>query len=1635
MRRAAAGAAPDRPPSPPRWTREFLVYLEPVGPLSAAQFAAYAALLRTHAAALPISALTRPGGYAAELSPFRSFSWRGNGVLRFRFVAAGDARAESCDGADVHAWHRPVAVLGLCHCPATPSLRDALAQFAAAARRFPGALVHKCFAFEPQLGDRELEQLAALGRLVVFPAHHALDAGGSTVSLHLQVVMDTLAVTVLMSLESTIRAAMRPQAALELGDGGAASFLLDTAIEPSRAQTQTQTPPPPQSLHAAISSLASTAVSSTASALAAPFADARGRKRQAARHRKLFGDYSVLLQCVPDALEHYAAALELLREEERRSSGAPGDVLWLAAALDGLAYCLSLEARGQFAVEVLERASEAVALYARVGVAGLECQLVANAGWYCVAVAAQLARAAAGGGGGAKEKTIEVAWAKRVLWELIERGLAVFPDLDAHQQLEFVVDASRMLESVGHRRRMALFLHEAAALLLARHAGPAGRGGSGAQSPGPPSTQRLKDLQAALLLERLAAARLGVSDDLRANDSGGRAWEVTTLYRSTKTRRGVAVDVSASKVAAQGGGDDAWLVLRFHVVRQLLTIAKRLGDPFLVGTYGIQLLQLLPRCDALASPATRPPPAKAGGGGSRKAASVEQVQKPFTALRVAAQGAAGERQGLFSKTSVYFSPPPSIEGKAKRYFSLAASSSATMSSAAASLSSTIASTPRMLATPRQQFSAAVSAISTKASPAFASFAHHSSPHGFGSSGSSGSPSVAGLEDVGSPGFGGNSNSSHDSKFERGPSSGSSVGSAASQGGAGTPTPGAPDRRFEPPPPPVWNLRSKEDIVRLERSVLSVLEAECAALRASEQVKLPAFLGVDSVRVRTAREHPFVSKAAALAKYAQRADDSGAAPSLGSDATPDFFYSPFDKPTRAGRHGGDSDTVGSGATESPDSVFPVYEKIELEVVVSNPFGVPVEVQQATAWVVYEDECDSDSSATPAAVECYPCSLALAPYETHKSVVLGVQPLREGAFRVRGCFLKVLNLKTSFELATSVSFRVVGRLPLASLSLCETGSLGRAPTSSSERREHVRISMFSSETKRGELRIRNVGQNAITRCRLAATVRRQHATKATVVIFDNLSSPSTALSSTPDGNVDSRLVSVVETDSTTLRCTPLLLLHENHSESGSGPKLPMEHGDSVAIQFEVLLQKRGSSLQHASDDAPVEEEEEIVWSFVYADDPDAASPAAASSTAAVYYRETTLALQLVSLPSLRLSGVSLVPSTPERIPCVSSSTSSRALVLQREPLSFSAGLDNAHFVLVVEVANPTETAFRFRMRRAHSRALVVADNDDGDAKVDTDSDDDSDDKSCCDVEIGRKCTRRLAIELPRLHPRSPLLRAHAGGAGEFAKSAEAPTRRPLASLLNALVAMEWETHFGTKGSLRFEDHLWSRDAAATHVATLLSPELAFEVAVSEQFASGDPGGRALVSTATATDDDDDDDESAIPMLHGGAATDRAPSVSRSPFVFFHGAQLTGERRQLAVRVLEFVPIAIEIRRLWRSGSDDVSQTSIAIRITQDGDDDDGDGDGDSADDASRVDADESVVVVGMLQCDLAWPSERNDESADRATADRRSQLRHEIQVLFLSRGVFRVSVCGRVLDTARNAVREIWCHEPLYIRASE
>ncbi|GMF12115.1 unnamed protein product [Phytophthora lilii] len=1236
--------------------------------------------------------------------------------------------------------------------------------------------MHKLFAFEHTFDDATARECEGLDDLVMFPAHHELQGTGeSTVSLHLQVVMDTLAVNILMSLESAIRSATSSAAGGLPAARDLASVLLDVNVEPQQTQAVQAASSPvvlSRDADSAFGSASSPTTSRSSLTSGPSFASIpsplvagvaaldprnRRRKRQLARREKLLGDYSVLVSCISDAMDHYSVAIEMLREEERRSGGAPGDALWLAAALEGYVFCLYSEAHDKFLTELVEKASEAVALYAKAGTVELESMLIENLGWYYAGVAtATLTRSSVSG----EAKLLESIWAKRLLWDVLERGLMLFPELQTQRQVEFLIQTSRMLETVGHRRRVAFFLHEAASLLLARNAPSTDAKLRLLLSPSSTTKgpQRQRDLKAALLLERVAAEHLGIQgQNARIN---ALPWEVTTQYRRNRRKKTSEHDGSTNVQ------DDSWLIIRFHVLRQLLTIARMLGDAFFVGTYCLQLLEMLAWCDSIALQTTDSSSPAVRKSTSASMLLVDHLQQPATSIRAVHAPAERAATGLHTKSGAYFSPPPGIDTRVKRNF--INSPSATMSNAAASLSSTLTNTPRILATPRQQFSAAVNAISTKAAPAFTPFSHSHHPNGA-------TPGRTGGEDRGAAritsavdgrDFGGMNGDGNDLKSARMLDTGD--GDVDKKLRIGTPAEA----------PTVWNLRSKADIARIERKLLNLLESDCTTLRASEQVHLPTFLRVERLKLRSScnLEHPFISRDTALGMFSVYSTSNQ------QIAKSDFFYSPFEKQKTAritGRNGSDEDNVSDDAPDIYERGFPVHENIELQLILSNPTGVAIKLQQVKAWVVFagdngeaRESDDSTILGRGDGVECYPSFFTLAPYEKRKTVILAFQPLKVGVFHVCGCFLKAFNIMTSFKLNDPVSIRVVGELPMVSLSLREHVTMNlsegdKASATNVSAASKMRIAMFASETKRCMVRVRSTGNQQITNYRLAVTVQHRRAAKQTCVIFNNLPPASAAAG---------------ESSLKTINASP----HSVNSEAAIGPKqvdieavalrcgkvvsspLPLSSGNFVSIPFEVMF--RGNNELGGA----LEDNIEVEWSFVYADE--------ACSTD-IFYRESKLALEVVSLSSLMLRSISVLPYSVEQIPI---DETENTLYDKGPPV---ATTDHLYCAIVIHVVNPTETAFCFRLHR----------------------DMDSSGDAACEAEMGRQCSRQFVVEVPRL----PSLTSEQGPA-------------KLTGVLNDLLEMEWETYFGTCGRLLCEErHLGSVANQEQIRRELLLPPISLQV----------------------------------------------------------------------------------------------------------------------------------------------------------------------------------------------------------------
>uniref|UniRef100_A0AAV1TUL4 Trafficking protein particle complex subunit 11 domain-containing protein n=1 Tax=Peronospora matthiolae TaxID=2874970 RepID=A0AAV1TUL4_9STRA len=1499
------------------WTRpaEFLVYVVPVGDaMPASVLASYTRLLQAHCV-LSLRSLTRPGGYAAELSPFDGFSWTGSGSLRFRFVSIAAERVEMCNGEDVHASHRVIGVLGICHCPSLvhgTGLQVAYTQFQASVRLFPALLVHKLFAFEHSFEDvgavREYERL---DDLVMFPMHHELQGTGeSTVSLHFQVVMNTLAVHILMSLESTIRSVtsslavangLTSAADLELADlagrENLASVLLDVNVEPQQTHDMQCSPlvlsrdgrnggdsfdvvssSDTRLTGSLFSSSSVPSPLSAAKVTVEPTHCNRRRKRQVARREKLVGDYNVLVSCISSAMRHYVAAIEMLREEERRSGGAPGDALWLAAALEGYVYCLYTESQNKFSAELVEKASEAVAFYANAGTTELESLLIENMGWYYAGVAMSTCASMAG-----DARMLESVWVKRLLWDVLERGMILFPDLQSQRQVEFLIQASRMLEMVGHHRRVALFLHEAASLLLARNAS--------VQPLSPTCSakgqQWNRDLKAALILEQMAAEQLGIQG-LSIRKGEFLPWEVTSQYRKKGRETTFATDGSTDSP------DNSWLVIRFHVLRQLLTIARMLGDALLVGTYCLQILEMLVWCDSVAR---QPKVGHQSSPASREASGVDaklvvdDAQQPAASLRNRRQHVERVPANLHSKSGLLASPPPGIDCRIKR--NVSRSPSVTISNAAASLSSTLSNTPRLLATPRQHFSAAVNALSTRASPSFMPFSHAYHHHIEAMS-----DCPDGVEDCTSTATTSDPMEVKSVSEDGEDRSGSSLLPYAADGKLDDTC--ALDAMNVPISP--WDLRSKSHIVKIQRRLLNVLESDCGVLQTSAQVQLPTFLRVDRLELCASCnvQDPFLSRATALRMFGVQSTSSQQA------VKRDFFYSPFEKrKTReTGQRKCSDEQDASGAMPDVfEKGFSVYERIEVQLTLSNPTGIPVKLQEVKAWVTFVEENDESAeknSSTKVAsndggVECYACSFTLEPYEKHKAVMLEIQPFRAGTFHVRGCFMKAHNITTSFELETPVRVRVVDELPMVSLSLREQSTMtlangemkakSREPATST-----MRPAMFSSETRQFVLCIRSTGNRQITNCRLAVTVQHRHAATTTHVLFNNLPTEQGSVQHVPGGITNGTIADGLDdgemkTEVISLRC----------GKVASSP-LPLVGGDSVTVPFQVSLRHRHTYDEQVDDGIRIE------WSFVYGNETQHTGAYDGENTAEdVFYRESKLAFEIVRLPSMMLHSVTTRSCCVEQLQtsCRSCGDSADAGAVVR-CLPKMATSDHLYCMIIVHVVNPTETTFRLRLRRAV----------------------DGSDDITCEAEIGRQCSRQLVIEVPRLQS-LPF--------GQGSSN--------LTEVLNELMEIEWETCCGIRGRLLCEDHHMGQ-ATEHGQLELFLPPIRFQIQPPDE-------GFALASAGSQLQKGEGDVPEGIDDIHR--------------LRFFQVSHLRHQVRTLHAELFKYIPIAVSLQRTGDIGNKEHATLCVEVEvvITDEGDE-------------AGCEMSDHVMVVGQLKSLVRWDS---------------------------------------------------------------
>ncbi|XP_059658214.1 trafficking protein particle complex II-specific subunit 120 homolog [Cornus florida] len=255
----------------------------PIGAIQPPQFRDYVSMLFRHH---KIELSTISSFYTEhQKSPFSQQPWD-SGSLCFQFMVGGSPPSP---WEDFQSNRKILAVIGICHCPASPDLDSVVEQFSTACKGYASSLVQRCFAFSP--GDSQLEDGSKKAEnLILFPP-----ADRQTQEFHLHTMMQDVAASLLMEFEKWV-------------------------LQAESAGTILKTPLDSQA------SLSSEEV-------------IKAKKRRLARAQKTIGDYCLLAGSPVDANAHYSTALELAR--------LTTDYFWYAGALEGSVCALLIDRMGQ----------------------------------------------------------------------------------------------------------------------------------------------------------------------------------------------------------------------------------------------------------------------------------------------------------------------------------------------------------------------------------------------------------------------------------------------------------------------------------------------------------------------------------------------------------------------------------------------------------------------------------------------------------------------------------------------------------------------------------------------------------------------------------------------------------------------------------------------------------------------------------------------------------------------------------------------------------------------------------------------------------------------------------------------------------------------------------------------------------------------------------------------------------------------------------------------------------------------------------------------------------------------------------------------------------------------------------------
>jgi hypothetical protein len=296
---------------------------------------------------IPCSQLTRPGDWRYEKTPLKNFHW-GHGCQR---MVCFDGRPNHSRRAhdrllnhtvtrewiDLCPSRRTAAVVGILNLKDIEGLPDGLRRAEAELQRWAerystpsyevtthgrsfarDGVVQRLFVFDSSNGGEQVDLSSSrLGtNLVAFPSSGD-KARSHTMDLHLNVVLNDLAVAIFRQLEIRIR----ESDSMAKEKSGWLNFGSPVAQTAARAMGRSPSTAPPQLL---------TPIDTVwdLSEVSSKDADAL-RRRDVGRREKLAADLSLLAGSPMDAYERYSKAAELAKQSP--------DPLWYAAALEGCA--------------------------------------------------------------------------------------------------------------------------------------------------------------------------------------------------------------------------------------------------------------------------------------------------------------------------------------------------------------------------------------------------------------------------------------------------------------------------------------------------------------------------------------------------------------------------------------------------------------------------------------------------------------------------------------------------------------------------------------------------------------------------------------------------------------------------------------------------------------------------------------------------------------------------------------------------------------------------------------------------------------------------------------------------------------------------------------------------------------------------------------------------------------------------------------------------------------------------------------------------------------------------------------------------------------------------------------------------